>query len=202
MQLGRRKYCSRPSTSHVAATTYPLLFRSPITLLRLVALVRGYALWRRRGVHWTSRTVTKELIYSCSNFRFYMCVIFMTNYSFSRWWYPVDSNTLLVIDFVNLKIKSTQPFRVAHIDKICVHVFIKISAHIYIYISTYICIVFLTKKKVQIPNVPTPVWLAPASLPAGPRHRLILSSFHRPAIRRHCSENTQTHSAVHWWVKV
>jgi hypothetical protein len=34
---------------------------------------------------------------------------------------PVDSETLLVIDFVNLKIKSTQYFGVAHKVRGCVY---------------------------------------------------------------------------------
>jgi hypothetical protein len=38
----------------------------------------------------------------------------------------IDSETLLVTDFINLKIKPTQSFRDAHIDKIYVHVFIRV----------------------------------------------------------------------------
>jgi hypothetical protein len=53
----------------------------------------------------------------------------------------VDSDMLLMIDFVNLKIKSTQSFRCAHIDKMCVHIFIRVSAHMHI--SIYIYTVFL-----------------------------------------------------------
>jgi hypothetical protein len=37
---------------------------------------------------------------------------------------PVDSNVLLVTNFVNLKIKSTQSFEYAHRVRVCVHVFI------------------------------------------------------------------------------
>jgi hypothetical protein len=33
---------------------------------------------------------------------------------------PVDSETLLVTDFVNLKIKSAQSFRGAHRDRVCI----------------------------------------------------------------------------------
>jgi outer membrane protein W len=36
----------------------------------------------------------------------------------------VDSDVLLVIDFVNLKIKPTQSFKDAHRGKVCVHIFI------------------------------------------------------------------------------
>jgi hypothetical protein len=42
---------------------------------------------------------------------------------------PVDSETLLVTDFVNLKIKPTQSFRGAHRDMVCVLVFIGVSTH-------------------------------------------------------------------------
>jgi hypothetical protein len=55
----------------------------------------------------------------------------------------VDNETLLVIDFVNLKIKSTQSFGGAHKGSMCVHVFIRVSTHTYI--SIYICTVFLKK---------------------------------------------------------
>jgi hypothetical protein len=44
----------------------------------------------------------------------------------------VDSETLLVIDFVNFKIKSAQSFEGAHKDRVCIHVFIEVSTHIYI----------------------------------------------------------------------
>jgi hypothetical protein len=37
---------------------------------------------------------------------------------------PVDSETLLVTDFMNLKIKSAQSFRGVHRGRVCVHVFI------------------------------------------------------------------------------
>jgi hypothetical protein len=54
---------------------------------------------------------------------------------------PVDSETLLMTDFMNLKIKSTQFFGGAHRDRLCV--FIGVSAHTCM--SIYICTVFLKK---------------------------------------------------------
>jgi hypothetical protein len=48
----------------------------------------------------------------------------------------IDSETLFVINFVNLKIKPTQSFRGAHRDRVCARVFIKIS--IYMCISIYV----------------------------------------------------------------
>jgi hypothetical protein len=69
-----------------------------------------------------------ELIYPGLNLRFDMSVIFTANYSFSGRRCPVDSETLLVTDFVNLKIKLTQSFTGAHRDRMCMHVFIGVSA--------------------------------------------------------------------------
>jgi hypothetical protein len=56
---------------------------------------------------------------------------------------PVDSETLLATDFMNLKIKLIQSFKGAHRGRICVHVFIEVSD--YTCISIYVCIVFLKK---------------------------------------------------------
>jgi hypothetical protein len=53
-----------------------------------------------------------------------------------------DSETLLVTDFVNLKIKSAQSFRGAHRGRMCIRVFMKISDYIYI----NICILYFLKK--------------------------------------------------------
>jgi hypothetical protein len=40
-----------------------------------------------------------------------------------------EFKALLMIEFVNLKIKPTQFLKDAHIDSLCVHVFIGVSAH-------------------------------------------------------------------------
>jgi hypothetical protein len=61
---------------------------------------------------------------------------------------PVDNETLLVTDFVNLKIKLVQSFRSAHRGRVCVHVFIRVSAHTCMSICVYT--VFLKKKKKEI----------------------------------------------------
>jgi hypothetical protein len=58
---------------------------------------------------------------------------------------PVDSEALLVTDFVNLKIKPTQSFKGAHRGRVYVRVFIGMSAHTYM--SICICTVFF--KKIQ-----------------------------------------------------
>jgi hypothetical protein len=52
---------------------------------------------------------------------------------------PIESETILVIDFVNLKIKLSQSFRCIHKDKMYVCMFIGMSNHIYIYMS--ICVI-------------------------------------------------------------
>jgi hypothetical protein len=57
----------------------------------------------------------------------------------------IDSETPLVTDFVNLKIKSAQSFRGAHRGSMCVCVFIEVSAHIRI--SIYVCTMFLKKSR-------------------------------------------------------
>jgi hypothetical protein len=67
---------------------------------------------------------------------------------------PVDSDTLLVTDFVNLKIKSTQSFEGAHRGRVWVHVFIGVFARTCMRIS--ICTVFLKKNLGKIPRVPSP----------------------------------------------
>jgi hypothetical protein len=56
---------------------------------------------------------------------------------------PIDSEALLIIDFMNLKIKSAQSFRCAHRGKLCVHMFIGVSAHTCM--SIYVYTVFLKK---------------------------------------------------------
>jgi hypothetical protein len=53
----------------------------------------------------------------------------------------IDSEILLVTDFMNIKIKSIQSFRGAHRDRVYVHVFIGVNAHTYI--SIYVYTVFL-----------------------------------------------------------
>jgi hypothetical protein len=56
---------------------------------------------------------------------------------------PVDTEALLVTDFVNLKIKPAQYFRCAHRGRVYMCVFIGVSAHMCMSICVYI--VFLKK---------------------------------------------------------
>jgi hypothetical protein len=60
---------------------------------------------------------------------------------------PVDSEALLVTDFVNLKIKPAQSFGCAHKGRVCVRVFIGMSGSTYM--SIYVCTVFLKKSLVK-----------------------------------------------------
>jgi hypothetical protein len=54
---------------------------------------------------------------------------------------PVNSELLLVTDFMNLKIKPAQSFGCAHRGKVCVCVFIEVSARTCM--SICVCTVFL-----------------------------------------------------------
>jgi hypothetical protein len=56
---------------------------------------------------------------------------------------PIDSETLFVTDFVNLKIKPVQSFRGGHMGRVCMCVFIGVSARTCI--SICVCTVFLKK---------------------------------------------------------
>jgi hypothetical protein len=55
----------------------------------------------------------------------------------------IDSEALLVTDFINLNIKPAQFFRGAHRGRVCVCVFIRVSDRTCI--SIYICTIFLKK---------------------------------------------------------
>jgi hypothetical protein len=55
----------------------------------------------------------------------------------------IDSETLFVTDFVNLKIKSARSFVGTHRGSMLVRIFIGMNAHMCI--SIYICTVFLKK---------------------------------------------------------
>jgi hypothetical protein len=53
---------------------------------------------------------------------------------------PIDSETFLVTDFINLKIKSTQSFGGAHRGRVYVCVFIGVNARTCM--STCVCLCF------------------------------------------------------------
>jgi hypothetical protein len=57
---------------------------------------------------------------------------------------PVNSETLLVTDFVNLKIKPAQSFGCAHKGRVCMRVFIGVGARTCM--SICVCTVFLKKR--------------------------------------------------------
>jgi hypothetical protein len=78
-----------------------------------------------------------ELIYPDLNLRFDMRVIFMTNYFFSVADVPVDSEMILVTDFINLNIKLTQFFRGIHKDRVCACVHRGEYSYVYKYLYLY-----------------------------------------------------------------
>jgi hypothetical protein len=91
------------------------------------------------------RFLVVELTHPGSNPKFDMCVAFTANYSFSGGNVPVDSETLLMTDFMNLKIKPAQSFGGAHRGRVYVRVFIWVSDHTCM--SICVCVVFLKKAK-------------------------------------------------------
>jgi hypothetical protein len=93
----------------------------------------------------------------------------------------IDNETLLMTDFVNLKIQSAQSFRDAHKNSVCVYMFIEISTHIYIYIL--VSTVFLKKPyhHIHLSNQEEPHQNRRAGIEFRPK----LSADHRVAERRH-----------------
>jgi hypothetical protein len=76
------------------------------------------------------RILVVKLIYLDLNFRFDIDVIFMTNYFSVRCDVFIDSETLLMTDFVNLKIKLTQSFKSTYRNRVCMYIFIGINTYI------------------------------------------------------------------------
>jgi hypothetical protein len=64
---------------------------------------------------------------------------------------PVDSDELLVTDFVNLKIKSAHFFEVAHRNRVCIYVNRDKCSYVYEYLYLY-CI---CQKKMRLDAVST-----------------------------------------------
>jgi hypothetical protein len=62
---------------------------------------------------------------------------------------PVDSETFLMTEFVNLKIKPVQCFRGTHRGRM--HVFIEVDAHTHM--SIYVYTVFLKKRLCLLKNL-------------------------------------------------
>jgi hypothetical protein len=59
-------------------------------------------------------------------------VVFITNYFLVKFDVSIDSEMILIIDFMNLKIKSTQIFRCDHRDRLYINIFIYRSGCSYI----------------------------------------------------------------------
>jgi hypothetical protein len=47
---------------------------------------------------------------------------------------PIDSDMLLMTDFINFKIKLTQSFRINHRSNACICVFIDVNMYKYLYL--------------------------------------------------------------------
>jgi hypothetical protein len=94
-----------------------------------------------------------KLIHPGLNLRFNMSVVFMTNYFLVRGDVLINNETLLMTDFVNLKIKLTQSFECAHIDRVYVHIFIRVT--VYTYINIYVDIVFTAPNSLPVLLPPT-----------------------------------------------
>jgi hypothetical protein len=95
----------------------------------------------------------------------------------------IDSESLLVTDFMNLKIKLVQSFKGAHRDKMCVHIFIRVNAR------KYVCTVFLKKTNLlvfcwEVPSGSRGPWLFVA-MPVG-RTELIRAAEIRPILPKLC----------------
>jgi hypothetical protein len=78
-----------------------------------------------------------KLTYPVLNLKFDMSVVFTTNYSFSRMLRLVDSETVLMTDFVNLNIKSTQSFEGFYRVRVYVHIIIGVNTY------TFMSIIFI-----------------------------------------------------------
>jgi hypothetical protein len=92
---------------------------------------------RKVGLAQLVKFLVIKLIHSGLNLRFNIGVIFTANYFFSERRCLIDSETLLMTDFVNLKIKPTQYFRCAHRSMMYIHIFIGVSVHTCINIYVY-----------------------------------------------------------------
>jgi hypothetical protein len=79
-----------------------------------------------------------KLNHSGSNARFNMVLYLRLIILSVRDDIPVDSEMILMTDFVNLKIKLSQFFRCTHKNKMCVHMFIGVSNHMDMSICVYI----------------------------------------------------------------
>jgi hypothetical protein len=69
---------------------------------------------------------------------------------------PIDSEKLLVTDFVNLKIKSTQSFRYTHRDMMCICVFIGVIVHTCMIIYHLYCVSQKNLKRSDTPDQSDP----------------------------------------------
>jgi hypothetical protein len=76
-------------------------------------------------------------IHLSSNFRFDVGVVYLRLIIFLVVGDVTIDSDVLLTNFVNLKIKSVQSFRVVHRNRVYVHIFIGVSNHTYINIYIY-----------------------------------------------------------------
>jgi hypothetical protein len=86
------------------------------------------------------RFLIVELTHSGLNPKFDMYVVFIANYSFSGGRCHIDNETLLMTDFINLKIKPAQSFR-------CAHMSMSVRTYIYSYVYEYIHLYCASQQK-------------------------------------------------------
>jgi hypothetical protein len=97
-----------------------------------------------------------KLIHIGLSLRFNMSVIFTANYFFSGRQRPVDSETFLVTDFVNLKIKLAQSFRGVHKSRVYMRVFTGVSTHTCIKILCFLRKKLKKERGKSMPNKDRP----------------------------------------------
>jgi hypothetical protein len=66
-----------------------------------------------------------------------MFVIFIDNYFLVGVDIFVDNKMFLVIDFINLKIKSAQSLKDAHNNRVCMYVYMSECYYVYKYLCLY-----------------------------------------------------------------
>jgi hypothetical protein len=83
------------------------------------------------------RFLVLKLTYIVSNPRFDMVVVFTANYFLVGDNVFIDNELLLMIDFINLKIKQAQSFKGTHKNRMCVCVYMDECSYVYEYLRLY-----------------------------------------------------------------
>jgi hypothetical protein len=102
----------------------------------ILLVIRNQEGYNKVGLAWMVKFLVVEPIQPNSNLRFDIAIVYLQLLSVVGN-VPVDSETLLMTDFMNLKIKSTQSIRCAHRDMMYVRVFIAECSYVYKYLRLY-----------------------------------------------------------------